>query len=142
MRRIQARKLSFRGRECGLEVSPGLKENLGHNDGNSQLDMPTFGAGNAGEGRPEQLAFESAVDKVNEIIQGAGIDIHYPTQRERISVAWETLAKSPRIRKLDSENNEQQLASAPLFSKEVNKAIPSAVEQSQALQNLQLQDPS
>lgn len=127
----------------GIEVAPdGLEENLGLSDGDSTLDMPTFGGGTAGEGSPEQLAFDSAVDEANEILQGAGIDIHYPTQRGFISVAWGTLAKSPTIRKLAAENSEHQVASAPLFSKEVDKAILSAVEQSQALQNLYLQDPS
>ncbi len=126
----------------GIEVAPdGLEENLGLSDGDSALDVPTFGGRTAGEGSPEQLAFDTAVDEANEILQGAGIDISYPTQRGFISVAWGTLAKSPTIRKLASENNEHQVASAPLFSKEVDKAILSTVEQSQALQSLYLQDP-
>ena len=57
--------------------------------------MPT-GGGNAGKGSPEQLAFDCAVNEVNENPQGAGIDIHYPTQRGCISVAWGTLEKRPR----------------------------------------------
>lgn len=126
----------------GIEVAPEeVGENLGLTDGDSDLDVPTFGGRTPGEGSPEQLAFDSAVDEANEILQGAGIDIHYPTQRGFISVAWGTLANSTTIKKLASENNEHQVASAPVFSKEVDKAIPSAVEQSQALQTLYLQDP-
>lgn len=126
----------------GIEVAPEeVGENLGLTGGDSELDVPTFGGRTAGEDSPEQLAFDSAVDEANEILQGAGIDINYPTQRGFISVAWGTLAKSPTIKKLASENNEHQVASAPLFSKEVDKAILSTVEQSQALQSLYLQDP-
>lgn len=125
----------------GIEAAPdNVEEDLGLSTGHSELDVPTFGGRSAGEGSPEQLAFDSAVDEANEILQGAGIDVAYPTQHGFISVAWGTLAKSPTIKKLASENNEHQVASAPLFSKEVDKAILSAVEQSQALQTLYLQD--
>lgn len=66
------------------------------------------------------------------------MDISYPTQRSFIPIARGTLAKSPAVQKLESEDNENQVAVAPLFSKEVGKAILSAIEQSQALQNLYL----
>lgn len=126
----------------GIEAGPdNVETGLGLSKGDSDLDVPTFGGRTAGEGSPEQLAFDSAVEEANQVLQGAGIDIQFPTHRGFISVAWGTLAKNHTIRKLAAENNEQQVASAPLFNKEVDKAILSAVEQSQALQNLYLQDP-
>lgn len=125
----------------GVAVSPKMvTQNLGLNEGDGEMDVPTLGGGTVPADSQLGIAFDEAVDEANAILTAAGIPASNKAARGFIMQLWGTLAPNETIAKMAAENTASQLENAPAFEDAVYDALAEVITTSREIQDLFMSD--
>lgn len=118
----------------GAGVAPESVEenlNLPSSKDPAALKVPGFEGTAAGTGTAVQIAFDEAVQEVNDIFSAAGVDLSTGTKAGMTVAVWGELAENEKVAAMAAENSEDQLRNSPSFHQMVLQALIGSAQQSQ-----------
>ena len=105
------------------------------------LELPGFDGRPVGENSPVQVAFDEAVDQVNQILAAVGLDGSTEATRSAIRASYGILVEDKTVQALARENDPFQVAGTDAFKNKGFGAIIAAARQSNEVYEAITADP-
>ncbi|WP_304348467.1 type I restriction endonuclease subunit R [Corynebacterium frankenforstense] len=118
----------------GVVVEPTTVEEdleLGTGEIDGALELPGFDGRPVAENSPVKTAFDEAVDKVNEILAQAGVEVSDEAKQSPLRAMYGQLVIDPLLQDMAAENDTDQLAASQAFRQKGTSALLSAARESE-----------
>lgn len=96
----------------------------------------------AGAGQtPEQIALWEAIDEVNKLFAGSGLDLNNGSGEVWTQAVWGVLTDDPEVQAMSAENTDEQLKASPKFKDKVTGAVVAVASDSTAMTEAAMSNP-
>lgn len=108
----------------------------------TDLKAPRYDGNRSGAWQtPEQIALREAIDEVNKLFAGSGLDLNNGSGEAWTQAVWGALTDDPEVQAMSAENTDDQLKASPKFKDKVTGAVVAVATDSTAMTEAAMSNP-